>query len=82
MLSRTTMELSTRSPTASARPASDIMLRSTSAKCITANVAMMETGMAAPAISAPLGERRKNSSTRKASIEACMAVLARFEMDC
>ncbi|MGC4119739.1 MAG: hypothetical protein QM765_35235 [Myxococcales bacterium] len=63
MFSRTTMELSTNMPTASARPAMEMTLSVTPAKSMTVKVESSDSGMLTSTMVEVESERRKTSST-------------------
>ena len=80
MFSKTTMELSTSIPMASARPAMEMMFRVTSLACITEKVPRMDSGMLMRAMELPRQLRRKARSTAPVKSSASSAVLERLEM--
>ncbi len=64
ILSSTTIELSTSIPTASARPAREMMLISRPKAYIAANVTIIDIGIEIPTVIELLKDRRKKSKTR------------------
>ena len=74
MFSSTTIESSTRMPTQSVMPISDIMLKVKPARYMTKNVAMSEVGIAIMTAAVERQPRRKKKSTRPVVMSPSMSV--------
>ena len=82
MFSSSTMESSTRRPTASASPPRVKMLSVCPRRYMAIIVRSSESGMAMEMISVETSDRRKSRMTRKASTEPMAASCHRLRMDC
>ena len=82
MFSSSTMESSTRRPTARARPPSVKMLSVWPRKYMATMVRSSDSGMAMPMMKVETRELRKSRMTRKARTEPMAASCQRFSIDC